>query len=42
MELNENKTTLDKEHSNYAEMSATFKKKQEHYTTALNDLSGKK
>ena len=41
MELNENKTTLDTEHKNYADMSATYKKKQEFYTQQLNGLTNK-
>ena len=40
-ELNENKTTLEKEHGNYASMTANFKAKTEHYTKSLNDMTHK-
>ena len=39
MELGENKSTLEKEHKQYAEMSASFKEKQGHYAKQLNDLA---
>ena len=41
LELNENKTTLEKEHGNYQGMTANFKEKLEHYTKSLNDMTKK-